>query len=80
MRRQPALFTSLSYALTRSLTTLSAVIFLVSANWTLITVTILSQVETLKLGVAAAYFSILVFVVLAILAVMQLVLNSASKR
>ncbi len=55
-------------------------IFLVSANWTLITVTILSQVETLKLGVAAAYCSILVFVVLAILAVMQLVLNSASKR
>ncbi|WP_313192569.1 iron ABC transporter permease [Shinella zoogloeoides] len=77
---KPALFTSLSYALTRSLTTLSAVIFLVSANWTLITVTILSQVETLKLGVAAAYCSILVFVVLAILAVMQLVLNSASKR
>jgi iron(III) transport system permease protein len=77
---KPALFTSLSYALTRSLTTLSAVIFLVSANWTLITVTILSQVETLKLGVAAAYCSILVFVVLAILAVMQLVLNSTSKR
>ena len=46
----------------------------------LITVTILSQVETLKLGVAAAYCSILVFVVLAILAVMQLVLNSTSKR
>jgi iron(III) transport system permease protein len=77
---KPALFTSLSYAFTRSLTTLSAVIFLVSANWTLITVTILSQVETLKLGVAAAYCSILVFVVLAILAVMQLVLNSTSRR
>ncbi|MFK0278353.1 ABC transporter permease [Ensifer sp. NPDC090286] len=77
---KPALFTSLSYAFTRSLTTLSAVIFLVSANWTLITVTILSQVETLKLGVAAAYCSILVFVVLAILAVMQFLLTSTSKR
>lgn len=75
---RPAIFASLSYALTRSLTTLSAVIFLVSANWSLITVTILSQVETLKLGVAAAYCSILVFVVLAILAVMQLVLSPAS--
>ncbi|NRP20332.1 Sulfate transport system permease protein CysW [Ensifer adhaerens] len=77
---KPALFTSLSYALTRSLTTLSAVIFLVSANWTLITVTILSQVETLKIGVAAAYCSILVFVVLAILALMQLLLSSTSPK
>ncbi len=75
---RPAIFASLSYALTRSLTTLSAVIFLVSANWSLITVTILSQVETLKLGIAAAYCSILVFVVLAILAVMQMVLSPAS--
>lgn len=75
---RPAIFASLSYALTRSLTTLSAVIFLVSANWSLITVTILSQVETLKLGVAAAYCSILVFVVLAILAVMQMALSPAS--
>ncbi|MGH6805768.1 MAG: ABC transporter permease [Ensifer adhaerens] len=77
---KPALFTSLSYAFTRSLTTLSAVIFLVSANWTLITVTILSQVETLKVGVAAAYCSILVFVVLAILALMQLLLSSTSPK
>ncbi|AHK46300.1 ABC transporter, membrane spanning protein [Ensifer adhaerens OV14] len=77
---KPALFTSLSYSFTRSLTTLSAVIFLVSANWTLITVTILSQVETLKIGVAAAYCSILVFVVLAILALMQLLLSSTSPK
>ena len=77
---RPALFASLSYALTRSLTTLSAVIFLVSANWTLITVTILSQVETLKIGVAAAWCSILVIVVLAILAVMQLLLSAASRE
>ena len=77
---KPALFTSLSYAFTRSLTTLSAVIFLVSANWTLITVTILSQVETLKIGVAAAYCSILVFVVLAILALMQFLLSSTSPK
>jgi iron(III) transport system permease protein len=75
---KPALFASLSYAFTRSLTTLSAVIFLVSANWTLITVTILSQVETLKIGVAAAYCTILVAVVLVILAALQLALKAAS--
>ena len=68
---QPALFTALAYGFTRSLTTLSAVIFLVSANWSLITVTILSQVETQRLGVAAAYCVVLILVVLAILAVLQ---------
>uniref|UniRef100_A0A9E8CK52 Iron ABC transporter permease n=1 Tax=Bosea sp. NBC_00436 TaxID=2969620 RepID=A0A9E8CK52_9HYPH len=68
---RPALFTALAYGFTRSLTTLSAVIFLVSANWSLITVTILSQVETQRLGVAAAYCVVLILVVLAILAVLQ---------
>lgn len=77
---RPALFSSVAYAFTRSLTTLSAVIFLVSANWTLITVTILSQVETLKTGVAAAWCCILVLVVLAILAVLQLLLNRSARE
>ena len=69
---RPALFTALAYAFTRSLTTLSAIIFLVSAQWTLITVTILSHVETLKLGLAAAYCVILIAVVLIALWLMQL--------
>jgi len=77
---KPALFTSIAYAFTRSLTTLSAIIFLVSANWTLITVTILSQVETQKIGIAAAYCCILIFVVLVILAIMQMLLSSSSTR
>jgi len=77
---KPALFTSIAYAFTRSLTTLSAIIFLVSANWTLITVTILSQVETQKIGIAAAYCCILIVVVLVILAIMQLLLSSSSTR
>jgi len=77
---KPALFTSIAYAFTRSLTTLSAIIFLVSANWTLITVTILSQVETQKIGIAAAYCCILIFVVLIILAIMQMLLSSSSTR
>lgn len=78
---RPALFTSLAYAFTRSLTTLSAVIFLVSAQWTLITVTILSHVETLRLGLAAAYCVILIGVVLFVLIIMQSALAySARKR
>lgn len=77
---RPALFAALAYALTRSLTTLSAVIFLVSAGWSLITVTILNQVETLKTGLAAAWCVLLVVVVLAILGVMQLLLSLTSRE
>ncbi len=77
---KPALFASLSYAFTRSLTTLSAVIFLVSAEWSLVTVTILSQVETLKIGVAAAWCVILIAVVLTILGAMQVALRGAVPR
>jgi iron(III) transport system permease protein len=77
---RPALFTSLAYAFTRSLTTLSAVIFLVSAQWTLITVTILSHVETLKLGLAAAYCVILIVVVVLVLVVMQSALAFSARR
>jgi iron(III) transport system permease protein len=77
---RPALFTALAYAFTRSLTTLSAVIFLVSAQWTLITVTILSHVETLKIGLASAYCVILVVVVLAVLLAMQALLAHRARR
>lgn len=77
---RPALFTSLAYAFTRSLTTLSAVIFLVSAQWTLITVTILSHVETLKLGLASAYCVILIVVVLLVLFIMQSALAYGARK
>jgi len=77
---RPALFAALAYAFARSLTTLSAVIFLVSAHWTLVTVTILSHVETLKIGLAAAYCVILVVVVLAALAVLQAFAGGAARR
>ncbi|ODT77891.1 ABC transporter permease [Devosia sp.] len=77
---KPAFFTAFAYAFTRSLTTLSAVIFLVSANWSLITVTILNQVETLRLGLAAAYCVILIAVVLVVLGLMQFALGRVANR
>lgn len=77
---KPAFFTAFAYAFTRSLTTLSAVIFLVSANWSLITVTILNQVETLRLGLAAAYCVILIAVVLIVLGLMQFALGRVANR
>jgi iron(III) transport system permease protein len=67
----PAMFTALAYAFTRSLITLSAVIFLVSADWTLVTVTILGQIQSSALSTAAAYCVLLVVVVLGALGLMS---------
>lgn len=61
----PALFSGLVYAFVRAMTAISAAIFLVSANWNLMTVQILNQVGSGRLGVAAA-FSVLVIVIVLI--------------
>lgn len=59
-----AIFSSAIYAFTRAMTSISAVIFLVSASWNLMTVAILSAVDFGKLGVAAAYCVILFVIIL----------------
>lgn len=58
----PALFTGLETTFIRAMTAISATIFLVSINWTLITVRILESATELELGHAAA-FSVFVIVV-----------------
>jgi iron(III) transport system permease protein len=55
----PAFFAGLGVVFIRSMTAISATIFLVSINWTLITVKILDNITELSLGPAAA-FSVLV--------------------
>lgn len=59
----PALFTGLGVVFIRSMTAISATIFLVSINWTLITVRILEKMTELELGVAAAFSIIVVALV-----------------
>ncbi len=58
----PAFFAGLGVVFIRSMTAISATIFLISIHWTLITVRILEKMTELELGVAAA-FSILVVVI-----------------
>src|SRR5699024_10530596 len=70
-----ALFSSAIYAFTRALTSISAVIFLVSASWNLMTVSILSAVDFGKLGVAAAYCVILFIIILVAFSILNLVLK-----
>lgn len=58
----PAFFAGLGVVFIRSMTAISATIFLVSMSWTLITVKILENMTELALGPAAA-FSVLVCVI-----------------
>jgi len=54
----------LIFSFTRHMTSLSAVIFLVSARWRIVTASILSEWEQGGVGTAAAYSTIIIVLVL----------------
>jgi iron(III) transport system permease protein len=63
----PALIAGLIFSFTRHMTSLSAIIFLVSAKWRIVTASILSEWEQGGVSIAAAYSTlIIVFVLIAI--------------
>ena len=64
----PAFFTGLGVVFIRSMTAISATIFLVSISWTLITVRILENITELSLGPAAAYSVLVVVIVFVVIA------------
>lgn len=70
-----AFFSGLVYSFVRSMTAVSAVIFLVSANYNLLTVTIMSQVDVGRLGVAAGYSTLLILIVMVVVGIMKFLLN-----
>ncbi len=67
----PALLSGLEVVFVRSMTAISATIFLVSINWILITVRVLENMTELELGTAAAYSVFVVVSVLVVMAVMN---------
>ena len=71
----PAFFSALVYAFVRAMTAISAAIFLVSANWNLMTVQILNQVGSGRLGVAAAFTVVLIAIVVVFMGVLNLVMS-----
>lgn len=71
----PAFFSGLVFAFVRAMTAISAAIFLVSADWNLMTVQILSQSEAGRLGAAAAFSVILIGLVLAAIGLIRLLLG-----
>ncbi|WP_243108087.1 iron ABC transporter permease [Clostridium sp. JN-9] len=60
---KPAFFSGLVYTFVRSMTAVSAVIFLVSAKHNMLTVEIMAQVDAGRFGVAAAFSTILIVIV-----------------
>lgn len=71
----PAFFSGLIFAFVRSMTAISAAIFLVSARWKFMTVQIMNQVESGRIGSAAAFSLILVAIILIAMAGIKLILR-----
>ena len=76
----PAFFAGLAYSFVRCMTAISAVIFVVSGRWNLITVAILGFVENSDFSQAAALSMILIAFVMTALGLIQLVLTLVFKR
>ena len=75
----PALFSSLANSFVRSMTAISAIIFVVSGKWNLITVAILGFVDNSQYAQAAAMSLLLVAIVVIALGLIQLVTNKIGK-
>ena len=72
---RPAFYTGLVFSFVKSMTAISAVIFLVSANYNLLTVRVMQHVDKGQFGYAAALSVILMAIVFAAVGVMNFVLR-----
>ncbi len=68
----PAFIAGLIFSFARHMTSLSAIIFLSSAKWPILTALIMSEVEQGGTSLAAAYSMILIFIVLAAIGLVYL--------
>jgi iron(III) transport system permease protein len=73
---RPAILAALVYSFVRAMTAISAVIFLVSARYDMATSYIIGRVENNEYGLAIAYSTVLIFVMLAAIGIMQLLVGS----
>jgi iron(III) transport system permease protein len=72
---RPAFISSLSYTFVRSMTAVSAVIFLISAKWYHLTVLIYNFSENLRFGLASVLATTLILIVFAAFGIMRLLLR-----
>ncbi|WP_298292912.1 iron ABC transporter permease [uncultured Litoreibacter sp.] len=72
---RPAILAALVYSFVRAMTAISAVIFLVSAEYDMATSYIIGRVENNDYGLAIAYSTTLIFVMLSVVLAMQLIVG-----
>lgn len=75
----PALFAGLIFSFTRHMTSLSAIIFLVSAKWRIVTASILSEWEQGGVSIAAAYSTVIIIFVMIAIFVLNFIVNRMFK-
>ena len=76
----PALLAGLIFAFTRHMTSLSAIIFLVSARWRIVTASILSEWEQGGVSIAAAYSTVIIVLVLIAIGILYYVTRRVLER
>ena len=72
---RPAIIAALVYSFVRAMTAVSAVIFLVTAEWNMATTYIVGRVEAGEFGLAIAYSSVLIVVMLFAILLIQLLVG-----
>ena len=72
---RPAILAALVFSFVRAMTAISAVIFLVSAEYNMATSYIIGRVENNDYGLAIAYSTTLIFVMLSVVALLQLIVG-----
>ncbi|MFA6785427.1 MAG: iron ABC transporter permease, partial [Sphaerochaeta sp.] len=72
---RPAFLSSMSYTFVRSMTAVSAIIFLISARWNHLTVLIFNFSENLRFGLASVLSTILIVIVLSVWGLMQVLVK-----
>ncbi|MBN1583481.1 MAG: iron ABC transporter permease [Anaerolineae bacterium] len=76
----PALLAGLIFSFTRHMTSVSAIIFLVSARWRIVTASIMSEWEQGGISIAAAYSTVIILFVLIAVGILYLVTNKMLRR
>ena len=69
----PALLAGLIFSFTRHMTSLSAILFLVNAQWRIVTASILSEWEQGGISIAAAYATVIILFVLIAIGVLYFI-------
>ncbi len=74
---RPAFISSMSYTFVRSMTAVSAIIFLISARWYHITIQIYNFSENIRFGLASVLATALIIIVLAVFGLMRVLVKQS---